>query len=271
MFLGLCILFMIPKKTDGLSKVHILDVGQGDSILIESKNGKRILIDGGKNTQALSELSKIIPAGDKVIDVVIATHTDADHIGGLPIILSRYNVGLFLTTEALSSTGAVKDLYQILDKKKIPSFYVRHGMNILLDETLGVKENFEILFPDRSTSGWKTNEASVIGRISFGKRSILFTGDAPSSTEDFVAKAIPQKTKSDILKLGHHGSKTSTSDYFLKIVNPSLALVSAGVGNSYGHPAKEVVDRVVKNKVDIMSTQDSGTFTLKTDGTFWIK
>lgn len=271
LFLAFCVLILLPKKRDGLARVYMLNVGQGDSFLIESKEGKRILIDGGKNTQALSELSKIIPFGNRSIDVVIATHTDADHIGGLPLILSRYDVGLFITTEALSDTSSVKELYKILEKKKIPAYYVRYGMDILLGAEEGVKEVFSILFPDRNTKGWNTNTASVTGRLLIGKRSVLFTGDAPSSVEDFLAKAIPQKVQADILKVGHHGSKTSTSQFFLSIVKPQLALVSAGIGNSYGHPAKEVVERIEKSKVRIVSTQDRGTVLLKTDGIVWIE
>lgn len=271
LFLVLCVLILLPKKRDGLARVYMLNVGQGDSFLIESKEGKRILIDGGKNTQALSELSKIIPFGNRSIDVVIATHTDADHIGGLPLILSRYDVGLFITTEALSDTSSVQALYKILEKKNIPSYYARHGMDILLNKEEGVEEVFSILFPDRNTKGWNTNAASVVGRLSVGKRSVLFTGDAPSSVEDFLAKAIPKKVEADILKLGHHGSKTSTSQLFLSVVKPQLALVSAGIGNSYGHPAKEVIERIDKAKARVVSTQDKGTVLLKTDGLVWIE
>lgn len=262
-----CIVVLLPKQSDNLSKVYMLDVGQGDSFLIEAKNGRRILIDGGKNTDALAELSKIIPFGDRRIDVVIATHTDADHIGGLPLILSRYDVGVFLTTEALSTTANVKALYQVLEKKNIPAYYVRYGMNITLD----IEQTFSVLFPDRSTKGWETNAASVIGVFTTGKRSILFTGDAPSSVEDFIAKAIPHVIDIDILKLGHHGSKTSTSNVFLTATSPQLALVSAAVGNSYGHPAKEVVERIKQKKIRMVSTQDAGTAVLKSDGLVWME
>lgn len=271
LFLGCIVLLLRSVKPDGFAKVYVLDVGQGDSVLLEAKNGRRILIDGGKNTKALSELSSILPAGDKRIDVVIATHTDADHIGGLPLILSRYAVGLFLTSEALSDTSALQELYAIVDKKKIPSYYVRHGMDVVLDTDPSNTSVFSILFPDRSTRGWNTNTASVIGKIQFGNRSALFTGDAPLSVENFLVKALPKELSVDILKLGHHGSKTSSSELFLSATRPILAIVSAGVGNSYGHPATEVVERISKRAIRMVSTQDSGTMVFKTDGFVWIE
>jgi beta-lactamase superfamily II metal-dependent hydrolase len=241
----------------------MLDIGQGDSFLIEAANGKRILIDGGRDSTVLSELSKVMPSGDTSIDVMIATHPDADHIGGLEPVLQRYRVGLFLTSQVTTDTKTFMGLYAELYKEHIPSYYVRRNMVITLD----TDATFTILFPDRDTSGWKTNEASVVGKLQAGTRSMLFTGDSPSSIEHFLVQAYHGELASDVLKLGHHGSKYSSSDEYLKAVAPTLGLVSAGIDNSYHHPNVETLDRLKALNIPWISTQDMGTVALSTDGT----
>jgi len=267
--LGMACLLSLPKKSEEIAKVHMLNVGQGDSFLIEAKNGRQLLIDGGKDASVLSELSRVMPRGDRSIDVVIATHPDADHIGGLPLVLARYKVGMFLTSEVLSDTEQFKTLNDELLKHKIPSYYVRNGMALALDNEESIPSKFTILFPDRPTTQWETNSASVVGRLDMGNASMLLTGDAPSSVENFLLEARSKEINVDILKLGHHGSKTSTSAAFLKATTPTLALVSAGVANSYGHPAKEVLARLKEFNIPFMSTQDKGTVTFTTDGKTW--
>lgn len=255
---------------EGVAKVHMLNVGQGDAFFIEAANGKQLLIDSGRDATVLTELAKIMPRGDRSIDIVLATHPDADHIGGLPHVLQRYNVGLFLTSDVLTDTKVFTALYALLDEKDIASYYVRQGMTITLEKnTDGPRTTFEVLFPDRSTTHWETNSASVIGRLQIGKRTALFTGDAPSSIEHFLSVSIPNNIDVDILKLGHHGSKTSTSIEFLKATSPTLALISAGVDNRYGHPAKETVQHLQVTGVPWISTQDKGTVTLTSDGVKW--
>lgn len=239
----------------------MLNIGQGDSFLIEAANGKKLLIDGGRDSTVLTELSKVL-SGDRAIDVVIATHPDADHIGGLQSVLQRYHVGLFLTSQVTTDTKTFADLYKELYKEHIPSYYGRHGMLLALDE----HTTFTILFPDRDTSGWKTNEASVVGRLDVGERSMLFTGDSPSSVEHFLSIAIPKSLDVDVLKLGHHGSKYSTSTEYLKAVSPKLGLVSAGINNSYHHPNEETLARLKALDIPWVSTQDKGTVDLHTDG-----
>ena len=267
--LGVVCLLSISKKPEGGARVHMLNVGQGDSFLIEAKNGKQLLIDAGKDASVLSELARVMPRGDRSIDVVIATHPDADHIGGLPLVLARYEVGMFLTSEVLSDTEQFKTLNDELLKRSIPSYYVRNGMTLALDNDENIPSTFSILFPDRPTTHWETNSASVVGRLDMGSVSMLLTGDAPSSIEHFLLEARPKEINVDILKLGHHGSKTSTSAAFLKATTPSLALVSAGVANRYGHPATEVLARLKEFKIPFISTQENKTVTVTTDGTQW--
>jgi competence protein ComEC len=265
--LGVACLLSSPPKKDNRAHVYMLNVGQGDSFLIQTANGRQILVDGGRDASALSELARVMPRGDRTIDLVIATHPDADHIGGLPLILSRYKVGAVLTTEAASETATYRSLMQMLHEKQIPAYYARHGMSIALDATLPTI--LSILFPDRSTGGWETNTASVIARLDAGNASALFTGDSPQSVETFLARSVPEKIDTDVLKLGHHGSKTSSGEAFLKAVSPTLALISAGVDNRYGHPHNEVTERLHALGIPWISTQQSGTVDISTDGTGW--
>ncbi len=269
--LGVYAYTMQPAKADGKAHMYMLDVGQGDSILIVGANGKKILIDGGKDASVLTELSKVMPAGDRNIDVMLATHPDADHIGGLPIVLARYDVGLFLTSGVKGESDMYKTLMKTLADKKIPSYFVRRGMTVHLDENPILPSSFAILFPDRDTTNWETNTASVVGRLDIGKVSALLNGDSPSSIEHYMIQKHPQELDVDLLKLGHHGSKTSSSEEYLRATSPDLALISAGFHNSYGHPAKEVVALLKKLKIPSVSTIDNGAVTFTTDGTKWME
>lgn len=245
----------------------MFDVGQGDSFFIETKNGKQMLIDGGKDATVLTELAKVMPWNDKSIDIVLATHPDADHIGGLDEVLKRYKVDMFLTSEVGGETAEYKGLMEIVEEKKIPSFFVRFGMKFDFSDS----EYFLVLFPDRDVVGWETNTGSVVGKFVSGHRSMLFTGDSPAPIEQYLAKSVPELLDVDILKLGHHGSRTSTTAAYIKATTPSLALISAGKNNSYGHPHKEVLELLKEFNIPYISTQTKGTFLLQTDGVKWYK
>jgi beta-lactamase superfamily II metal-dependent hydrolase len=124
----------------------------------------------------------------------------------------------------------------------------------------------DILFPDQNTTGWETNEASVIVKITYGLTSFLLTGDSPSEVEQFLVKTYGAQLQSDVLKLGHHGSKTSSSSEFLETVKPSFAIVSAGLGNKYGHPHEEVIERTEDIRAQILETSQLGTIDCYSDG-----
>jgi competence protein ComEC len=265
--LGLLVIFLQPHAVTDSTKVHMLDVGQGDSFLIEASNGVQMLIDGGKDAAVLSELSKVMKWNDRTIDVVLATHPDMDHIGGLDEVLKRYKVHLFLTSEVGGGTEEYKHLMALVGDKHVPAYFVRQGMKLALSPI----DTFTVLFPDRDVKGWETNTGSVVGKFASRDRSILFTGDSPASIEQYLAATIPSELDVDILKLGHHGSRTSTTAALLKIVTPELALVSAGKSNSYGHPHKEVLDLLKQFNIPHLSTQTEGTVTFETDGVRWYK
>ena len=217
----------------------------------------------------LSELAKVIPWSDRTIDVVLATHPDADHIGGLASVIDHYKVSLFLTSDVRTDTQTETNLLKVIDEKNIPAYFVRHGMHLVFDPTM----HFDVLFPDRPTANWETNNASVVGRLQIGDiqtgTSALFTGDSPSNIEHYLAQTYPKEIDVDILKLGHHGSKYSSSTEYLKATSPTLALISAGANNRYGHPTPEVLARLRALAIPSVSTIDHGLVTLTTDGTTW--
>ncbi|MBP6857916.1 MAG: MBL fold metallo-hydrolase [Candidatus Pacebacteria bacterium] len=253
------------KIEEKMSKVYIFDVGQGDSFFIETSNGKQMLIDGGRDSMVLGELSKVMSWNDKTIDIVLATHPDADHIGGLDEVLKRYKVDMFLTSEVGGETDEYKGLMNLIKEKGVPSYFVRSGMKF----DFSGEEYFLVLFPDRDVSGWETNTGSVVGKFVSGERSILFTGDSPAPIEQYLAKSVPELLNVDILKLGHHGSRTSTTAAYLKVTTPVLSIISAAKDNSYGHPHKEVLDLLKQFNIPYVSTAESGSITFETDGAKW--
>ena len=243
--------------------VAFLDVGQGDAIFIEAPNGNQVLIDGGPSGSAtLRALGQVMPFWDRSLDLVLATHPDQDHVGGLPAVIGRMQVGNVMTTENTSSTGAYDAFSKIITEQQIRHIRARTGERIILDQGVIL----EILFPDRNTAGWETNSSSIVARLSYGNESFLFTGDLPQEVEKYVVGKEGSALHSNILKLGHHGSRTSSSRIFLSAVNPDYAVISAGKDNKYGHPHQEVIDLLSELKIPTVSTIDHGTIIFKTDG-----
>lgn len=253
---------VFAEQKDGFLIVSFLDIGQGDAIFIEAPNGNQILIDGGRNKKVLQELSKLMPFYDRSIDVVIATHPDADHIGGLPAVLSRFSVDFFLESGALSDSGVYKEMENVLKEKNIKKLLVRGGMKIKLAEDIYL----EILFPDRDASLLESNTASIVALLEYKENSFLLTGDSPKSIEKYLAFVYGKDLKVDVLKVGHHGSKTSSSEIFLGYTNPQYAVISVGKDNSYGHPHPEVLENLEKFGIEILRTDELGTITIKSDG-----
>jgi len=242
-------------------KVSFLNVGQGDAIFIEAPNGNQMLIDSGPNKKVLSELGKVMKFWDRSIDIIIATHPDKDHIGGFPEVLKRYDVDTIFETDVNSDTAVFGEFDNRATGSGVERILARAGQIIWLDSDVYV----QILFPDRNVSGLEANTASVIARLVYGETEFLLTGDSPKSIENYLAANYGESLQSDVLKLGHHGSKTSTSELFLGYVSPVLAIVSAGRDNRYGHPHEEVMSILEKFGIENKSTKD-GTITIISDG-----
>ncbi len=242
--------------------VAFLDVGQGDAIYIEAPNGNQVLIDGGPNMKILRALGRVMPFYDRSIDLIISTHPDQDHVGGLSLVMKRMKIAAVATTENTSETGAYAAFEEGIRTKNIPRILARAPTRIILDRGIVL----EILFPDRNAAGWETNTGSVVARLTYGEQSFLLTGDSPIAIEKYLVGKNGEKLKTTVLKLGHHGSRTSTSRIFLSAVDPEYAIISAGKDNKYGHPHKEVLTLLDELKIPHLNTADRSTIIFKTDG-----
>lgn len=242
--------------------LYFFDVGQGDAIFIDSPRRGRVLIDGGRDRKVLTELGKILPFADRRIDVVIATHPDSDHIGGLPEVLSRYNVGVFLEPGVSEKNSLNDELHTRLLNKDVPVLEAKRGIVV----NFGDGVHLTILFPNQDVSWWSTNDASIVARLTYGDRAFLLTGDSTFRTENILLNLDPDVLRSDVLKAGHHGSRTSTSLAFAEAVLPEYAVISAGKDNSYGHPHQNVLDILENVGARVVSTALFGTIRFDTNG-----
>jgi competence protein ComEC len=261
MLLLLCLftyLAFTERATDTL-RVTFFDVGQGDAIYIKSPSGREMIVDASADTRILEKLGKTMSLFDRNIDVVVATHPDKDHIGGLPSLLSRYTVGMLLVSGATSDNGVHDEMHRVAKTKQVKVVSAFKGQRI----DLGGGAIATILFPNRDTTAMETNEASIVILLTYGSQSFLLTGDAPTSTEYSILDTLPEIT---VLKAGHHGSQTSTSFELLEKTTPEYTVLSVGANNSYGHPHTNVVDKLTEFRSTILRTDTMGDISLYTDG-----
>jgi competence protein ComEC len=257
-----CIFYNVLYRDIGVLKVVFLDIGQGDAIFIESPNGNQLLIDAGPNRSILSALGRVIPFYDRSIDMIIATHPDADHIGGIPNVLENFSVDYYGHNGQVVETGIFQEVERSISKQEIEKYVLRRGDNIIVDEGISI----EILYPDTEPRGSDRNDYSIVGKLSYGKSSFLLTGDISSSVEEYLVKRDGTYLKSDVLKVAHHGSKSSLSNIFFKAVSPNISVISAGLNNRYGHPHQSIIDALTFVGSDIMKTYEIGDITFISDG-----
>jgi len=243
-------------------EVAFLDVGQGDAIFIKSPDGHQMLVDGGPNNSVLRELGKVMPFYDRTIDVVLASHADQDHIGGLVEVLKRFKVDLLIRSNTTSTSAVYTELEALVKEKNIKEEIVMKP-EIL---TLGPNTEFDILFPNQNTAGWETNDASIVGKLVYGNNSFLLTGDSPQAIEKYLVGKYGDFIKSDVLKVGHHGSKNSNSELFVGTVSPAYSVISVGLNNRYGHPNPEAIKVLTDFGGQILETLNQGTIKFESDG-----
>lgn len=243
-------------------KVVFLDVGQGDAILVQTPDGYELLIDGGRDNKVIRELAKGRSFFDKYIDVVVATHPDSDHIGGLIDVFNRYKIDTLITTTNINDTPASAAFTEAVSLESADVIYAESGQQF----TLGASTTISIFAPYGDETNWESNNASIILKISYGESDFLLTGDAPAGVEEFIVEKYRDLLQSEVLKLGHHGSKTSTSELFLDTVLPEYAVVSAAIDSPYGHPHQEVMQRVFARDIQTFHTGTEGTVVFESDG-----
>lgn len=258
----------VLSAEDNVLKVHFLDVGQGDAIFIESPTGVQVLIDGGPNASVLGELSQQMNFFDRELDLVVVTHPDTDHVSGLVDVLERYEVGAVLLTENRGDSPAANAFADAATAEGAAITYARRGQRY----DLGGGAVLEILFPETNPVDFENNTASIVAQLQYGEVEFMLTGDAPKSIEEYLVLTHGEYLESDVLKVGHHGSRTSTAELFLAEVNPKSAVISAEKDSRYGHPHVEVTDALFNAGVTTYATAEVGTITFLSDGvTVWLR
>lgn len=248
----------IFESDPGILKVHFIDVGQADSILIQNNAGN-MLIDAGNNEDSDLVVKYLKKQGVSKLDYVIATHPHEDHIGGMDVIVGSFGIGKIIMPKAQNNTATFEDLLDAISKKGLKVTSPIPGAVF----KLGIDE-FAILAPN-SSSYDDLNNYSVVLRLFHGKNSFLFMGDAETLSEsEILSKGY--ELPADVIKIGHHGSDSSTSNAFLSAVHPQYAVISVGVDNSYGHPTPSTIKTLISSETKVYRTDENGTIVISSDG-----
>lgn len=240
--------------------VHFIDIGQGDSTLLELPNGEFALIDGGPRSSSEKLLDYLKDEKIERIDYLIATHPHEDHIGGLPQVLRNFEVGQVYMPERTANTKIFETLLKEIQRKDLKIKLAKAGDQIIDEPGL----SFKFLAPVR-TDYDNTNDFSIVSRIDYGETSLLVMGDAEAKAErDIIASGT--RLKADVLRVGHHGSSTSSTREFLDQVEARDYVMSLGVDNSYGHPHRETMDNISLKDGSIYRTDEMGDIIMVSDG-----
>ncbi len=236
-------------------KIWFLDVGQGDAILVETPGGEQVLIDGGPSRKVVQKLGGILWPWDRTIEAMVLTHPDADHVTGLAAVAETYAVGTLYESGRRGNAGGDRRLDEEVDRQ----VRVRAGDSF---DVGGV--HFDVLWPNADPASYESNnDASVVLRLTYGETSVLLTGDLEAAGERVVAETVGP---ADVLKLGHHGSRTSTTPELLSAVRPRQAVIEVGEGNEYGHPTDLILARLAERGISVLRTDQNGDGLLTSDG-----
>ncbi len=252
----------VYKESQKVLTVSFLDVGQGDAILIESPTGNQVLIDGGTGRQVLRSLGQEMSFYDRTLDLIIASHPDADHIGGLIFVLERYDIAGVIVNKDKANTGVFYAFTEAVTKEETVVVEAVAGTRFLL----GGGVVLDILWPESNLNIANRNDGSIVALLRFGETSFLLVGDISNKIENYLVQKLASEIDIDVLKLAHHGSNTSSSDYFLLATSPKWAVISAGKNNRYGHPHEEVLKRLEDRNISYVETARRGNITFTSDG-----
>lgn len=241
--------------------VHFIDVGQGDSTLIKLPNKQSILIDAGKNADSELVVNYLKKEGIKKIDHVIGTHPHEDHIGGLDVVIESFEIGKIYLPRVIHTTKTYEDVLLAIKNKNLKVTEAKGGVTIDIPEVKAV-----FVAPNSSDYNDLNNYSAVL-RLTYKDTSFLFTGDAEEVSEFEMLLQSHTGLDTDVLKVAHHGSSTSTSEAFLEAVSSKYAVISLGKDNTYGHPHIETIDKLNKHKVEYFRTDLQGNIIATSDGT----
>ncbi len=258
-----------PMRFTGALEVYAIDVGQGDSILLISPMGKTMLVDCGDS------FDKIKPVLDsnrvKKLDIVIATHPHSDHIGCMDDVINNYDIGTFYLTNVTHTTKTYESMLTALDERDVNVQLIETNEDKsakLISWDSGVEVSVFSPVAGESYDDEDLNEWSAVVRVRYGNDSIMLTGDATAKTEQTILEYFDASDlSSTVLKVGHHGSSTSTSEAFLDAVSPKYAIISCGKDNSYGHPHRETVKALNDRNIEMLRTDEIGTIHISMSGT----
>ncbi|MBI2029584.1 hypothetical protein HYT02_04165 [Candidatus Gottesmanbacteria bacterium] len=256
--------------------MYFCDVGQGDSIYIRFPNGDDMLVDGGPGNKVLDCLAESMPFYDRHINVVVLTHPQKDHLGGLVPVIQRYSLDYYVSTPVGNNTDSYKQLKKLIEDKGITVKNLYAGSQIQFDTVL-----FKLFWPEKnwmatnvlgaSTTTSDLNDFSVMGILEYGNFQAVLTGDGDIRIQDNILNnhLIDNDIQDiEVLKVPHHGSKTAMTDQFLNKIKPKLAVIMVGK-NSYGHPSPEIIERLVKIGTQVKRTDIEGTIKIQSDGVNW--
>ena len=247
------------SKPEGMLEVHYIDVGQGDATLIKC-GSHAMLIDGGNNNKGTTVQLYLKKQGVESLDYVIGTHPDADHIGGLDVIVYKYNCDTVIMPDYEKDTKTYQELVDVIHDKNMKITYPVVGEQYALGEA-----KFTIIAPNSNSYGGNANDYSVAILLEYGKNRFLFTGDAEEASEaEMLTNGID--ISADVYKVAHHGSRSASTQEFLNAVHPKYAVISCGEGNSYGHPHAEVLNRLRSMGVEVLRTDEQGSIIASSDG-----
>ena len=245
---------------DGALHLHVLDVGQGTSVLLASPSGKQILIDGGPGLPALERLGAHLPFLDRTIDLVVLTHPESDHVTALAEVLRRYKVERVLLTGVRHELGRYDALLHEIETRGTRVLFPDPGRDIAIGDGLVL----DVVWPRGSPPGGTVrgvNDTSIVLRALWKEHAILLPGDIEGDAERAIL-ATGADIRADVLLVPHHGSETSSTDAFIRAVRPALAIVSAGRDNPHGHPHPRVLERYAALGIPVRSTAEDGTVTV---------
>ena len=246
------------NTNNDLLKVHYLDVGQGDSIFVELPNNETMLIDAAESYQSENIINYLKNLNYQKIDYVIGTHPHTDHIGGLKDIINTFEIGKIFMPKVVSTTKTYESLLMAIKDKNLKINTAKAGTSIIDTDTLKIN----ILAPNNSIYT-ELNNYSVVTKITYGTTKFLFMGDAEKLSEN----EIKENVTADVIKIGHHGSNTSSSIDFIKKVNAKYGIISVGLNNKYNLPKEETITNWENSGTKIYLTSTNGTIRASSDGT----